>query len=181
MPAPRLLRRLSEVLIRGPDAPFLVTELEDCYERDIERGLSPSRRLESGADHLRGRRGGSNGPVERDRRRGTSGTDPRVGDHGIGFRRVEGATDHGPRAPRVTQAHEDILRRLRAEPGVRRVALGRPLPGMEHQVAGDGASRFDPSVILATLAIFMMLVGFVACLGPALRGLRIRPVEALRE
>ena len=49
------------------------------------------------------------------------------------------------------------------------------------QVAGDGASRFDPSVILATLAVFMMLVGFVACLGPALRGLRIRPVEALRE
>jgi ABC-type lipoprotein release transport system permease subunit len=31
------------------------------------------------------------------------------------------------------------------------------------------------------VALFMMAVGFLAALGPARRGLRIEPTEALRE
>jgi predicted permease len=36
-------------------------------------------------------------------------------------------------------------------------------------------------VVLPLMALFMMAVGFVAALGPARRGLRIEPTEALRE
>jgi hypothetical protein len=39
----------------------------------------------------------------------------------------------------------------------------------------------DPALILAACAAFMFAVGMLACLGPTLRGLRIRPVEALKE
>jgi ABC-type lipoprotein release transport system permease subunit len=35
--------------------------------------------------------------------------------------------------------------------------------------------------MMAAIAGFVLLVGMLACLGPALRALRIRPVEALRE
>jgi ABC-type lipoprotein release transport system permease subunit len=39
----------------------------------------------------------------------------------------------------------------------------------------------DPHLILAECAVFMFVVRLIACLGPTLRGLRIRPVEALKE
>lgn len=39
----------------------------------------------------------------------------------------------------------------------------------------------DPAVILAACAAFMLVVGMLACVGPTVRGLRIRPVEALKE
>jgi predicted permease len=49
------------------------------------------------------------------------------------------------------------------------------------EVVDDAAERVDGPLMLATFAAFMMVVGMVACLGPTLRGLRIRPVEALKE
>jgi len=36
-------------------------------------------------------------------------------------------------------------------------------------------------VVLPAVALFMMLVGFLAALGPARRCLRIEPTQALRE
>jgi putative ABC transport system permease protein len=36
-------------------------------------------------------------------------------------------------------------------------------------------------IMLPTIAGFVFVVGMGACVGPTLRGLRIRPVEALRE
>ncbi len=39
----------------------------------------------------------------------------------------------------------------------------------------------DPALTLAACSAFMLLVGMTACLEPTLRGLRIQPVEALRE
>jgi ABC-type antimicrobial peptide transport system permease subunit len=37
------------------------------------------------------------------------------------------------------------------------------------------------AVVLPLVTVFMMLVGLLAALGPARRGLRIHPTEALRE
>lgn len=45
----------------------------------------------------------------------------------------------------------------------------------------DSPPPVDSHVLLGTLAAFMLVVGMLACLFPTLRGLRIRPVEALRE
>ena len=39
----------------------------------------------------------------------------------------------------------------------------------------------DPMVILATCALFMFIVGLLACIAPTLRALGIKPVEALKE
>lgn len=39
----------------------------------------------------------------------------------------------------------------------------------------------EPPVVLALCSAFMLAVGAVACLVPTLRGVRIRPVEALKE
>ena len=41
--------------------------------------------------------------------------------------------------------------------------------------------RGNAAVVVPVVALFMMAVGFLATLGPALRGLRIEPTEALRE
>jgi ABC-type antimicrobial peptide transport system permease subunit len=41
--------------------------------------------------------------------------------------------------------------------------------------------RGDGAVVLPAVALFMMLVGLVAALGPARRCLQIEPTEALRE
>jgi ABC-type lipoprotein release transport system permease subunit len=37
------------------------------------------------------------------------------------------------------------------------------------------------AVLLPIVSVFMMSVGLLAALGPARRGLRIQPTEALRE
>ncbi len=50
------------------------------------------------------------------------------------------------------------------------------------QTAGGTTSRgTNWTATLAAFAGFMLLVGMVACLAPTLRGLRIRPVEALKD
>lgn len=41
--APVLLRRLASLLIRGPEAVFVRSDLEDAWERDLARGLSATR------------------------------------------------------------------------------------------------------------------------------------------
>ncbi len=37
---PRLLRRLASLLLHGPDAPYVLGDLDEAYERDIDRGIS---------------------------------------------------------------------------------------------------------------------------------------------
>jgi predicted permease len=39
----RLLRRLAALLVRGPDAPFVLGDLEEARRRDLARGMSPGR------------------------------------------------------------------------------------------------------------------------------------------
>jgi ABC-type antimicrobial peptide transport system permease subunit len=46
---------------------------------------------------------------------------------------------------------------------------------------GNNLLQGNAPVVLPLVALFMMAVGFVAALGPARRGLRIEPTEALRE
>jgi putative ABC transport system permease protein len=65
------------------------------------------------------------------------------------------------------------------------LAVGAAL-GMAAAVAIERASGGDPvrentTVVLPVVALFMMVVGFLAALGPARRSLRIEPTEALRE
>jgi hypothetical protein len=48
-------------------------------------------------------------------------------------------------------------------------------------LGGGIESGPDPVLALAACSAFMLLVGMLACLEPTLRGLRIRPVEALKE
>jgi putative ABC transport system permease protein len=55
------------------------------------------------------------------------------------------------------------------------VAAAAALEKGNHLMRGHGA------VVLPAVALFMMAVGFVAALGPARRGLRIEPTEALKE
>lgn len=38
--APRMLRRLAALLIRGPEAPYVLVDLDDTFEREVTRGLS---------------------------------------------------------------------------------------------------------------------------------------------
>lgn len=47
--------------------------------------------------------------------------------------------------------------------------------------SGNNLMRDSGTVVLPIVALFMMAVGFAAALGPARRGLRIEPTEALRE
>lgn len=50
------------------------------------------------------------------------------------------------------------------------------------EVVGEASwSVVEPPVVLAVCAAFMLGVGVIACLVPTLRGMRIRPVEALKE
>jgi hypothetical protein len=43
-PNPRgLLRRLAALLIRGPEAPFILADLDELLERDIEQGMAGAR------------------------------------------------------------------------------------------------------------------------------------------
>ena len=39
----RLLRRLASLLVRGPDAPIVLGDLDESMRRDLERGMSPGR------------------------------------------------------------------------------------------------------------------------------------------
>jgi ABC-type antimicrobial peptide transport system permease subunit len=59
------------------------------------------------------------------------------------------------------------------------VAVGC-LIGGALMVAG-GATAARAAVLLLTVALLMLAVGLLAALGPARRGLRIQPMEALRE
>ena len=63
-------------------------------------------------------------------------------------------------------------------------------PGLDEASNGDRQAAaygsillltLDPHLILAGCAVFMFVVRLIACIGPTLRGLRIRPVEALKE
>src|SRR5262245_66566879 len=46
---------------------------------------------------------------------------------------------------------------------------------------GGNLMRGNATVVLPVVALFMMAVGLMAAVGPARRGLRIEPTEALRE
>ena len=35
-------RLLAALLIRGPEAPFILRDLDDCFSDDLARGLSPA-------------------------------------------------------------------------------------------------------------------------------------------
>jgi len=47
--------------------------------------------------------------------------------------------------------------------------------------SGNNMLRGNAAIVLPLVGFFMMAVGFIAALGPARRGLRIQPTEALRE
>ena len=40
---PRVLSWLAARFVRGPEAPFVLTDLDDCHDRDLARGLPPWR------------------------------------------------------------------------------------------------------------------------------------------
>ncbi len=48
-------------------------------------------------------------------------------------------------------------------------------------MVGGGATPARAAVLLLTVALLMLAVGLLAALGPARRGLRLQPMEALRE
>jgi putative ABC transport system permease protein len=60
------------------------------------------------------------------------------------------------------------------------LALGVALATLLAPAMQDGDSRGFPAFIPA-VALLMLVVGLLAALGPARRGLRIHPMEALRE
>jgi len=60
-------------------------------------------------------------------------------------------------------------------------ALGVAAGALLEKGSGNDLMRGNAAVVLPLVALFMMAVGFVAALGPARRGLRIEPNEALRE
>jgi hypothetical protein len=60
-------------------------------------------------------------------------------------------------------------------------ALGAVLGAALEKASGGNLMRGNAAVVLSVVALFMMAVGFLAALGPARRGLRIEPTEALRE
>ena len=49
------------------------------------------------------------------------------------------------------------------------------------QASGENLLRGNAAVVLPVVALLMMMVGLLAAFGPARRGLRIEPTEALRE
>ena len=60
-------------------------------------------------------------------------------------------------------------------------ALGMASAAVLEKASGGDLMRGNAAVVLPVVALFMMAVGFLAALGPARRGLRIEPTEALRE
>jgi len=50
------------------------------------------------------------------------------------------------------------------------------------ELRGEDMARDTPwPIVLGIVASIMIAVGFVACAGPTRRGLRIQPIQALRE
>jgi len=60
-------------------------------------------------------------------------------------------------------------------------ALGLALGAALEKASGGNLMRGNAAVALPAVVFLMMLVGFLATLGPARRSLRIEPTEALRE
>jgi predicted permease len=60
-------------------------------------------------------------------------------------------------------------------------ALGVAAAAALEKASGNNFMQGNAPVVLPLVALFMMAVGFVAAVGPARRGLRIEPTEALRE
>lgn len=48
-------------------------------------------------------------------------------------------------------------------------------------VGGAPPGEIDPAMVVVASAAFMFFVGMLACVVPTIRGLRVRPVEALKE
>ena len=61
------------------------------------------------------------------------------------------------------------------------VVLGAALGVAVEKASGGVIMRGNMAVVLPAVALVMMVVGFLAALGPARRSLRIEPTEALRE
>lgn len=59
--------------------------------------------------------------------------------------------------------------------------LGMAAGAAIEKASGGNLMRGNAAVVLPVMALFMMVVGFLAALGPARRALRIEPTEALRE
>jgi predicted permease len=60
-------------------------------------------------------------------------------------------------------------------------ALGMAAAVVLERASGGDLMGKNAAVVLPAVALFMMVVGFLAALGPARRSLRIEPTEALRE
>ena len=52
--------------------------------------------------------------------------------------------------------------------------------GLQHILEGD-VLRNDRAMLLPLLVLLMMTIGVVATIGPVRQGLRIQPIEALRD
>jgi ABC-type antimicrobial peptide transport system permease subunit len=60
------------------------------------------------------------------------------------------------------------------------VGIGVAMGALADQLGGGGLLDGRGPVLLPTIALLIMAVGLLAALGPARRGLRIQPTEALR-
>jgi putative ABC transport system permease protein len=59
--------------------------------------------------------------------------------------------------------------------------LGLLLAGGLEKVSGESLMGGNAAIVMPGVAVFMIAIGFLAAIGPARRGLRIQPTEALRE
>jgi putative ABC transport system permease protein len=60
-------------------------------------------------------------------------------------------------------------------------ALGMAAAAVIEKTSGGNLLGENAAIVLPAMALFMMVVGLLAALGPARRSLRIEPTEALRE
>lgn len=61
------------------------------------------------------------------------------------------------------------------------ILAGLSMAALLHRASGGGLTGEKGAVLLIAVAALMMAVGVLATLGPARRGLRIQPMDALRE
>ena len=61
------------------------------------------------------------------------------------------------------------------------LAVGLAAAALLDYGAGAGLMRGSGAVLLPGVAALMMAVGLLAAVGPARRGLRIQPMDALRQ